>query len=97
MGVQFVSGRLIIDRDDEMYIQFYIGSNCSLCEDAKLQLSFFKEEHDEICIDTINIEEDDNLMEKYMMRVPVVMYKGVVLQEGNIDFVTLSESYEKMK
>ncbi|UTI88600.1 glutaredoxin family protein [Mammaliicoccus sciuri] len=61
-------------------------------------MNFFKESYDhEIKIDTINIEEDDTLLEKYMLRIPVVEYDGQVLQEGNIDFITLTEAYNQMK
>nr|WP_263313984.1 glutaredoxin family protein [Mammaliicoccus sp. Marseille-Q6498] len=81
-----------------MNIQFFIGSNCGLCEDAKYQLEFFKASCNEhVVIDTINIDEDDHLLEKYMLRVPVVKYKNQVLQEGNIDFVTLLEKFDKLK
>ncbi|MBW0765923.1 glutaredoxin family protein [Mammaliicoccus fleurettii] len=81
-----------------MDIKFYIGSNCGLCDDAKIQLDFFRDEYDhEIKIVTINIEEDDTLHEKYMLRVPVVEYNGVVLQEGKVDFVTLIEAYDELK
>lgn len=81
-------------KDDFMTIKFYVGSNCGLCEDAKIQIDFFKESYNhDIKVDTINIEEDDTLHEKFMLRVPVVEYKGVVLQEGHIDFVTLIEAY----
>ncbi|ARB41325.1 glutaredoxin family protein [Mammaliicoccus sciuri] len=81
-----------------MAIKFYVGTNCGLCEDAKIQIEFFKESYDhEIKIDTINIEEDDTLLEKYMLRIPVVEYDGQVLQEGNIDFITLTEAYNQMK
>ncbi|WP_248559177.1 glutaredoxin family protein [Mammaliicoccus sciuri] len=81
-----------------MAIKFYVGTSCDLCEDAKIQIEFFKESfNQEIKIDTINIEEDDTLLEKYMLRIPVVEYDGQVLQEGNIDFITLTETYNQMK
>lgn len=81
-----------------MEIKFYVGTNCGLCEDAKIQIEFFKESFDhEIQIDTINIEENHTLLEKYMLRIPVVEYNGHVLQEGNIDFVSLTEAYNQMK
>lgn len=77
-------------------IQFYVSKNCSLCEDARYQLAFFKESiSKEVNIETIYIEEKEELLERYMIRVPIVEYKGVVLQEGNIDFVTLIEKLEQ--
>ena len=30
-----------------------------------------------------------------MLRIPVVEYEGQVLQEGNIDFITLTETYNQ--
>ena len=41
--------------------------------------------------------QKDTLFEKYMLRIPVVEYDGQVLQEGNIDFITLTEAYNQMK
>lgn len=80
-----------------MNIKFYIGRNCGLCEDAKYQLEFLKETFEKpLNIETINIEDNDDLLNEYMLRIPIVMYQGQILQEGNIDFATLLEELEKL-
>ncbi|GGI39185.1 glutaredoxin family protein [Mammaliicoccus stepanovicii] len=81
-----------------MKIQFYVGRNCTLCENARHQLLFFQESFERhVEIETINIEEDDQLMEEYMLRIPVVKYNSHIIQEGNIDFVTLLEEMSRFK
>ncbi len=42
-----------------------------------------------------NIEEDDQLHEKFMLMIPVVEYHGEIIQYGNLDYVTLLEALEK--
>ena len=42
-----------------------------------------------------NIEEDDQLHEKFMLMIPVVEYQGEIIQYGNLDYVTLLEALEK--
>ncbi|WP_210617740.1 glutaredoxin family protein [Mammaliicoccus lentus] len=80
-----------------MNIKFYIGRNCGLCEDAKYQLEFLKETFEKpVNIETIHIEDNDYLLNEYMLRIPIVMYQDKILQEGNIDFVTLLEELEKL-
>ena len=80
-----------------MNIKFYIGRNCGLCEDAKYQLEFFKETFEKpVNFETIHIEDNDYLLNEYMLRIPIVMYQDKILQEGNIDFVTLLEEVEKL-
>ena len=44
-------------------------------------------------IEEINIEEDDELHEKYLLRIPVIMSKGEIIQEGRIDYLTLLEAF----
>ena len=42
-----------------------------------------------------NIEEDDQLHEKFMLMIPVVEYQGKIIQYGNLDYVTLLEALGK--
>jgi glutaredoxin len=75
-----------------MKVQFYSRSNCPLCEEAKLMLELVKEDIS-LDIEEINIEEDDELHEKYLLRIPVIMSKGEIIQEGRIDYPTLLEAF----
>lgn len=73
-----------------MKVQFYSRLNCPLCEEARLMLELVK---DEIYLDIeeINIEEDDELHEKYLLRIPVIESGGEIIQEGRIEYPTLLE------
>jgi hypothetical protein len=44
-------------------------------------------------IEEINIEEDDELHEKYLIRIPVIESGGEIIQEGRIDYPTLLEAF----
>ncbi|MDO5360230.1 MAG: glutaredoxin family protein, partial [Jeotgalicoccus sp.] len=37
----------------------------------------------------VNIDNDDELQEEYMVRIPVLSDGGNVIQEGILDFVTI--------
>ena len=77
------------------HIIFYTQPNCSLCDDAKLQISFAQEDIN-IKETEVNIKQDDVLNELYCLSVPVLIDKdtGVTIQEGNIDFVTIINFFQ---
>ncbi|MFC6039427.1 glutaredoxin family protein [Paenisporosarcina macmurdoensis] len=75
-----------------MKVQFYSRSNCPLCEEARLMLELVKEDI-YLDVEEINIEEDDELHEKYLLRIPVIESKGQIIQEGRIDYPTLLEAF----
>lgn len=43
-------------------------------------------------MEVINIEEDDEIHEKYMLMIPVVERDGKIIQYGRLDYVTLYEA-----
>ncbi|ULG72557.1 glutaredoxin family protein [Macrococcus brunensis] len=73
-------------------LKLYTQPNCSLCEEAKRQLEFVDLD---ITYEEIDIIEDDELMMAYQIRVPVLTYQDKVVQEGIIDFVTVTENLEQ--
>ena len=75
-----------------MKVQFYSRSNCPLCEEARLMLELVKEDV-YLDVEEINIEEDDELHEKYLLRIPIIESKGQIIQEGRIDYPTLLEAF----
>ena len=75
-----------------MNVQFYTRPNCPLCEDARLMLELVKEDV-ALHIEEINIEDNDAIHEKYLLRIPVIERNGVVIQEGRIDYPTLLEAF----
>ena len=72
-------------------IQFYTRPNCSLCEEARLMIQLVSEDM-ELKIKEINIEDNNQIHEKYMIRIPVIERNGIVIQEGRIDYPTLLEA-----
>lgn len=85
-----------MERINEHGIQLtlYTQPNCKLCDDAKYQLEFAKEEIP-FKVNEVDITHDDELMELWQMRVPVLIYQDAVIQEGTIDFVTVIEELSK--
>lgn len=75
-----------------MKIQLYSRNNCTLCDDARLMLQLVKEDV-YLDIEEINIEEDEEIHEKYFLRIPVIEREGEVIQEGRIDYATLLEAF----
>ncbi|MGB3261241.1 glutaredoxin family protein [Paenisporosarcina sp.] len=75
-----------------MNVQFYTRPNCPLCEDARLMLELVKEDV-VLHIEEINIEDNDDIHEKFLLRIPVIERDGVVIQEGRIDYPTLLEAF----
>lgn len=76
------------------YCLLYTQPNCALCNDAEIQINLAASEI-ELSYTAVNIKEDDRLHEKYCMRVPVLIDKenNQIIQEGNIDFVTIIEYF----
>ncbi|MFT5520751.1 MAG: hypothetical protein ACI9IA_001348 [Enterobacterales bacterium] len=52
-------------------IQFYTTLGCHLCEDAELLFSTMLESG-VINVESIDIIDDDDLMERYGIRIPVI-------------------------
>ena len=75
-----------------MKVQLYSRTNCPLCEEARLMLELVKDDIN-LDIEEINIEEDDKLHEKYLLRIPVIESGGEIIQEGRIDYPTLLEAF----
>lgn len=71
-------------------VQYYSRKNCSLCDEGLLILKLIQEDV-EMDIQIIDIEQDDELHEKYMLMIPVVVYNGEVVQFGRIDYPFMYE------
>ncbi|PIC69484.1 thiol-disulfide isomerase [Sporosarcina sp. P16b] len=76
-----------------MKIQFYTKPNCGLCEEAEQMLRLVAEDHS-LEWQRINIEEDDEIHEKYMLMIPVVEHEGQVVAYGNIGYIDILELIE---
>ncbi|ARD47618.1 glutaredoxin family protein [Sporosarcina sp. P33] len=76
-----------------MQIQFYTRPGCELCDEAERMLRLVAEDYP-LEWQTINIEEDDEIHEKYMLMIPVIEQDGQVLAYGNIGYIDILELIE---
>lgn len=74
-----------------MKINFYSRPNCLLCEEGLITLKLVQEDMD-FELEVINIEENEQLHEKYMLMIPVVEKDNEIIQYGNLDYVNLYEA-----
>lgn len=72
-------------------LTYYTRDNCHLCNEGKLQIRLaLSELRDNVVkLTEVNIDNDDQLQEEYMVRIPVLSDGGNVIQEGVLDFVTI--------
>ena len=74
-----------------MEVKFYSKPDCPLCTEG-LQVLKIVQEDVPFSINIVNIEEDDEAHERYMIMIPVVEVNGTVIQYGRLDYVTLLEA-----
>lgn len=74
-----------------MNVKYYSRANCELCVEGLRTLKFVQEDVP-FNIEIIDIEEDDDSHEKYMLMIPVVEKDGKILQYGQLDYATLAEA-----
>lgn len=74
-----------------MNVKFYSRSNCELCREGLHTVKLVQEDI-AFTIEIIDIEDDDDIHEKYMLMIPVVEKDGEVLQYGQLDYATLLEA-----
>ncbi|MEK4028063.1 MULTISPECIES: glutaredoxin family protein [Bacillaceae] len=67
---------------------FYTRPQCRLCEEAKRTLELVREETP-FHVREINIDESDELTEKYGLMIPVIELDGEIVQFGDVDYPTI--------
>ena len=74
-----------------MQLTFYGRPNCALCEEGKRIIALVAED---VALDVtyINIEEDDELHEKFLIMIPVVVKGEEIIQYGHIDYLTILDA-----
>ncbi|WP_223305425.1 glutaredoxin family protein [Peribacillus butanolivorans] len=72
----------------------YSREKCPLCEKAKQVLEEIKFESG-IVYTEIDIYSDDGLLEKFGLMIPVIEWKGNIIQFGNVDKSALNRLVEK--
>ena len=76
-----------------MEVVFYTKPGCLLCDEAEEMMKLIQEDYP-LTWTTVNIEEDDNKHEQYMLMIPVVEKEDTVLCSGNISYIDLVSLFE---
>jgi glutaredoxin len=71
-------------------LTFYTRNQCPLCEEAKLICKLVQEDIPFV-LQEYDIEESDELTERFGLMIPVVEMNGEIIQYGQIDYFTLSK------
>ncbi|MEQ6377770.1 glutaredoxin family protein [Bacillaceae bacterium S4-13-56] len=80
-----------------MEVVVYTRSVCPLCEIVKDYLEILKLEVPSLEWKEVDIYQDDELLEEYQIRIPVVVYQKQVLAEGNVEYDFLKKKiFENM-
>lgn len=69
---------------EQIKVVMYSKENCMLCNIARIYLEDLQEEFP-IVIDEIDIYKDDELLEKYMLNIPLVEIDGEEVQSVMVD------------
>ena len=77
-----------------MEVNFYSRPNCELCTEGLMVLKIVQEDVP-FSLNNVNIEEDDEAHERYMLMIPVVEVGGEMIQYGRLDYATLFEALSK--
>ncbi|RFU63879.1 glutaredoxin family protein [Peribacillus glennii] len=79
---------------DEKRLLLYTREKCPLCDKAKVVLEELSSETG-ISFREIDIYSDDDLIERFGLMIPVLEWKGGIIQYGNIDKYSLLEIFKK--
>ncbi len=72
----------------------YMKENCPLCDEAEEVLVALQSKW-EFQIKKVNIYEDDQLLEKYQLRIPVITFANEVIAEGIVTERQVHEACER--
>lgn len=75
-------------------VKLYSRPRCHLCETAREILEELQQQWNFI-IEEINIDLDDDLIEKYGIMIPVLVLDGEELQYGRINKTFISEAFSR--
>ncbi|TKD71033.1 glutaredoxin family protein [Pseudalkalibacillus hwajinpoensis] len=66
----------------------YTKETCPLCDEAYYLLQKLQEEVD-FSLETVDIYQDESLLEKFMVMIPVVEIDGEVVDYGRLSKISL--------
>lgn len=72
-------------------LTFYSRQNCRLCEEGMNMMRLVQQEVP-FEFATVDIEQDEDLHERYMMMIPVLEKDGEIIQYGILDYETIIEA-----
>lgn len=64
-----------------MKAEVFARPDCHLCQEAISSLKLLASEFPELEIEEIDIEGDDDLLRRYLERIPVVVIQGEIVSE----------------
>ncbi len=73
-----------------MEVLYYTRKKCELCHEGKLLLQLLQEEYPFTIIEK-DIDDSDELTEKFGLMIPVVEMSGEIVQYGRIDLLALED------
>lgn len=77
-----------------VHVTFYRQDNCLLCDEAEMMMKLVQEDYP-LTWTPVDIKSDDEIHEKYMLKVPVIEKDGEVLLYGNIGYIDLVDLFEE--
>lgn len=77
-----------------MHLTFYRQDGCALCDEAEMMMKLVQEDYP-LTWTSVDIRQDDEIHEKYMVMVPVLEKDGDVLLFGNIGYIDLVSLFEE--
>lgn len=77
-------------------VKLYTRKQCPLCDDAKALLLMLQHEFD-FSLEEVDIYQNDALLEKYQIMIPVVEIDGDEVDYGVIDLMLISTCLEEKK
>ncbi|WP_102028638.1 glutaredoxin family protein [Salirhabdus sp. Marseille-P4669] len=72
----------------------YTKERCPLCVEAKELLHLFQDVYD-FSIEEVDIYQDDELLEKYQLTIPVIEIGGELLDASTIDYLNVENLLQK--
>ncbi|MBD8006516.1 glutaredoxin family protein [Bacillus norwichensis] len=73
-----------------MEVLYYTRNKCELCNEGKLLLQLLQEDYPFKIIEK-DIDDSDELTERFGLMIPVVEISGEIVQYGRIDLLDLED------
>lgn len=83
-----------LSEGNDMHVLFYTKDGCSLCDEAEKMMKLVQEEYP-FTWTSVNILENDEAHEKFMLMIPVIERNHEVLLYGNIGYIDIIELFVK--